>query len=139
VLLGVFAIAQPVLLLLAGILLGFAAALREVYLPPEVVLLIFLPALLHWEAITISLREIRTNIRGVVLMSTLLVVATAAGVAVAAHALGLAWGPAWVLGAAITPTDATAVGTLTRNLPQRNVTILRAEREEPSDQDFTFP
>jgi hypothetical protein len=43
---GRFAIAQPVLLLLAGILLGFAAALREVYLPPEVVLLIFLPALL---------------------------------------------------------------------------------------------
>jgi Na+/H+ antiporter len=124
---GRFAIAQPVLLLLAGILLGFAAALREVYLPPEVVLLIFLPALLYWEAITVSLREIRTNIRGVVLMSTLLVVATAAGVAVAAHALGLAWGPAWVLGAAIAPTDATAVGTLARNLPRRNVTILRAE------------
>jgi Na+/H+ antiporter len=122
-----FAIAQPVLLLLAGILLGFAAALREVYLPPEVVLLIFLPALLYWEAITVSLREIRTNIRGVVLMSTLLVVATAAGVAVAAHALGLAWGPAWVLGATIAPTDATAVGTLARNLPRRNVTILRAE------------
>ncbi len=44
-----------------------------------------------------------------------------------AHALGLAWGAAWVLGAALAPTDATAVGVLARNLPRRTVTVLRAE------------
>lgn len=38
-----------------------------------------------------------------------------------------AWGPAWVLGAALAPTDATAVGVLARNLPRRTVTVLRAE------------
>ncbi|MBW8872290.1 MAG: Na+/H+ antiporter, partial [Leifsonia sp.] len=59
--------------------------------------------------------------------STLLVVLTAAVVAVLAHALGLPWGPAWVLGAAIAPTDATAMTSFTRALPRRNVTILRAE------------
>jgi CPA1 family monovalent cation:H+ antiporter len=32
-----------------------------------------------------------------------------------------------VLGAALAPTDATAVGVLTRMLPRRNVTVLRAE------------
>jgi CPA1 family monovalent cation:H+ antiporter len=48
-------------------------------------------------------------------------------VAVAAHALGLPWGPAWVLGAAVAPTDATAVGVLARALPRRTVTTLRAE------------
>ncbi len=37
------------------------------------------------------------------------------------------WGPAWVLGAAVAPTDATAVGALTRSLPRRNTTVLRAE------------
>jgi CPA1 family monovalent cation:H+ antiporter len=44
-----------------------------------------------------------------------------------AHALGLAWGPAWVLGAAVAPTDATAVGVLARMLPRRILTVLRAE------------
>ena len=37
------------------------------------------------------------------------------------------WGPAWVLGAALAPTDATAVGVLARALPRRMVTMLRAE------------
>jgi NhaP-type Na+/H+ or K+/H+ antiporter len=40
-------------------------------------------------------------------------------VATCAHALGLGWGPAWVLGAAVAPTDATAVGVLARSLPRR--------------------
>lgn len=104
-------VADPILLLVAGIALGFVPALRQVHLPPELMLLVFLPVLLYWEAITISLREIRAALRGIVLTSTLLVVATAAAVAAAAHALGLPWGPAWVLRAAVAPTDATAVGS----------------------------
>jgi CPA1 family monovalent cation:H+ antiporter len=120
-------VAPPVLLLACGALLGFAPVLRRVHLPPEVVLLLFLPALLYWESQTTSLREIRSNLRVIVLQSTVLVVATAAGVAAAAHALGLPWGPAWVLGAAVAPTDATAVGVLGRVLPRRVLTILRAE------------
>ncbi|TRW47279.1 Na+/H+ antiporter [Georgenia yuyongxinii] len=120
-------IAGPILLLLAGIGLGFAPELRDVHLPAELMLLVFLPMLLYWEALTTSLREIRATFRGIVLTSTLLVVATAAGVAAAAHALGVSWGPAWVLGAALAPTDATAVGALARSLPRRTVTVLRAE------------
>lgn len=120
-------VAPPVILLIGGVLLGFVPVLREVSLPPEVVLFLFLPALLFWESLTTSLREIRANFRGIVMTSTLLVVATAGVVAVIAHALGMPWGPAWVLGAALAPTDATAVGALTRSLPRRNVTLLRAE------------
>jgi monovalent cation/hydrogen antiporter len=122
-----FRVAPPVLLLACGALLGFATALRRVHLPPEVVLLLFLPALLYWESITTSLREIRSNLRTIVLLSTGLVIATAAAVAAVAHALGLDWGPAWVLGAAVAPTDATAVSALARMLPRRTVTVLRAE------------
>ncbi|WP_341392948.1 Na+/H+ antiporter [Arthrobacter sp. G119Y2] len=117
----------PVFLLGCGIVLGFIPALARVELPPEAVLFLFLPALLYWESITTSLREIRSNQRGIVLMGTALVVATAGAVAVAGHALGLPWGPARVLGAAIAPTDATAVGALARVLPHRYVTLLRAE------------
>src|SRR3954454_13700132 len=120
-------IAPPVLLLTSGVLLGFIPALREVHLPPETMLLLFLPALLYWESLTTSLREIRSNLRPIALLSTVLVVATAGAVAGVAHGLGLPWGPAWVLGAAVAPTDATAVGVLARALPRRMVTMLRAE------------
>ncbi|UWZ43169.1 Na+/H+ antiporter [Dactylosporangium matsuzakiense] len=120
-------IPPPVLLLIIGTALGLAPALSAVRLPPEAVLLLFLPALLYWESLTTSLREIRTNIRVIGLLSTALVVATAGGVAYVAHLLGVAWGPAWVLGAAVAPTDATAVSVLARGLPRRTTTVLRAE------------
>jgi monovalent cation/hydrogen antiporter len=121
-------IAPAISLLAVGALIGFVPGLREVQLPPEVVLLVFLPALLYWESLTTSLREIRSNLRVVVLVSTVLVAATAGAVATTAHyLLGMGWGPAWVLGAALAPTDATAVGVLARALPRRIVTVLRAE------------
>lgn len=122
-----FRIGPPTLLLASGARLGFLPSLREVHLPPEAVLLIFLPVLPYWESLTTSLREIRSNLRGIVLMSTTLIIATAGAVALTAHAAGLPWGSAWVLGAAVAPTDATAVGVLARALPHRNVTLLRAE------------
>ena len=123
-----FPVAPALSLLAVGVLMGFVPTLRDLQLPPETVLLLFLPALLYWESLTTSLREIRSNLRVVVLTSTVLVAATAAAVAaVAHHMLGMAWGPAWVLGAALAPTDATAVGVLARALPRRTVTVLRAE------------
>ena len=120
-------VAPPVVLLVVGVLVGLVPAVSQMELPPEVVLLLFLPVLLYWESLTTSLREIRTNLRGIVLLSTVLVILTAWAVAAAGHALGLPWGPAWVLGAAVAPTDATAVGVLARALPRRQVTVLRAE------------
>jgi monovalent cation/hydrogen antiporter len=121
-------VAEPILLLFAGTLLGFVPALAEVRLPPELMLLVFLPALLYWESITTSLRGIRAALRGILLSSTLLVVITAAAVAVAAHEfLAMPWGPAWVMGGALAPTDATAVAAMARVLPPRSVTVLRAE------------
>jgi CPA1 family monovalent cation:H+ antiporter len=120
-------VAPPVLLVACGALLGFVPALRGVRLPPAAMLLLFLPALLYWQSLTTSLREIRSNLRIIVLMSTALVIATAGAVAAVAHVLGVPWGPAWVLGAAVAPTDATAVSVLARALPRRTVTLLRAE------------
>ncbi|MEU5870916.1 Na+/H+ antiporter [Glycomyces sp. NPDC047369] len=120
-------IAAPILLLAAGVLLGFVPAFTGIELPSAVVLLLFLPALLWWEAMNTPLREIRKFRRGILLTGTLLVVITAAAVAATAHAFGLPWGPAWVLGAALAPTDATAVSVVSRLLPRRNLTVLRAE------------
>jgi Na+/H+ antiporter len=117
----------PLVMLLLGIAVGFVPPVQEVQLPSEAVLVLFLPALLFWESLTTSLREIRRDLRGILLLSTLLVVATAFGVAGIATVLGLSWGAALILGAALAPTDATAVGAIAKGLPHRNLTVLRAE------------
>src|SRR5690242_11812149 len=44
-----YPIAPAILLVLVGVLIGFAPHLREAQLPPEVVLLVSLPVLLYWE------------------------------------------------------------------------------------------
>ncbi|MFD9224970.1 Na+/H+ antiporter [Streptomyces sp. NPDC060064] len=118
---------EPVLLVAGGCLLGLIPDFRTLVLPPEVVLLLFLPPLLYWESLTTSLREIRTNVRGIMLLGTGLVLATAAAVAAVGHALGLSWPLAFVLGAVVAPTDAIAVAAVARGLPRRVRTILRAE------------
>src|SRR3954454_13947654 len=119
--------ATPLLLLLLGLVLGFVPELRHIELHPEMVLLIFLPVMLFWESLTTSLRSIRRDFRGIMIMSTLLVVATAFAVAGIAHSLGIPWAAALVLGAAVAPPDATAVAALGRTLPHRNFMLLKAE------------
>lgn len=120
-------VAAPLLLLVFGLVLGFVPQLRQIELPPETVLLIFLPVMLFWESLTTSLRSIRRDLRGIVLLSTLLVVATALAVAAVANLLGLPWSAALILGAALAPPDATAVAALGRMLPRRNFMLLKAE------------
>ncbi|WP_217616252.1 Na+/H+ antiporter [Cellulomonas sp. GbtcB1] len=122
-----FGVAPPLVLLVLGVGLGFLPAFRGLTVPPELVLLVVLPALLYWESLTTSLREIRANLRVIVLSSVLLVVVTAGVVAVVLHALGMPWGPAWILGGVLAPTDATAVAGVARGMPRRTLTTLRAE------------
>ena len=67
----------PLVLLALGVLLGYVPVLGEIHLPPEVVLSLFLPALLYWESINTSAREARRNLRVILLLSIPLVVVTA--------------------------------------------------------------
>ncbi|KQO97691.1 Na+/H+ antiporter [Leifsonia sp. Leaf264] len=120
-------VTTPIVLIPLGVLLGFIPAFREVELPPEAVLLLFLPVLLFWESLTTSTREIRRFIRVILLNGTLLVFVTALGVAVVGTWFGLPWIVALVLGAVLAPTDATAVSELAGSLPRRQRTVLRAE------------
>ncbi len=117
----------PIVALVLGGAVGFIPALSEVALPPELVLLIFLPPLLYWESLNTSLREIRANLRVILLLSIGLVFATAAVVAVVAHAFGMPWSIALALGAILAPTDAAAVLAAAGRLPRRGLTTLRAE------------
>ncbi|QLD11020.1 Na+/H+ antiporter [Microbacterium oleivorans] len=120
-------VATPLVLLVIGLLLGFVPELRAIELPPETVLLLFLPVLLFREAWTTSLRSVRRSLRYIVPMSTLLVVASAFAVAGVATWMGVPWEAALVMGAAVAPPDATAVAALGRLLPTRTFMKLKAE------------
>lgn len=93
----------------------------------EIVLLLFLPAILYWEGLNTSFREIRANARIIVFLSVALVIATAVAVSWTARALGMNPHAAGVLGAVLSPTDAAAVAGLAKKLPRRALTVLKAE------------
>lgn len=120
-------LSEPVLLLLGGVLIGLIPHFHSLHVPSDVVLLIFLPPLLYAESLTISLHQIRANLRVIMMLSIGLVVVTAVTVAAAAHGLGMAWPIAFVLGAVLAPTDATAVASVARGVPRRMLTTMRAE------------
>ncbi|WP_372967915.1 Na+/H+ antiporter [Microbacterium sp.] len=120
-------LALPLVLVIFGLLLGFVPQLREIQLPPETVLLLFLPVMLFWESLTTSLRSIRRDFRYILPMSTLLVVGSAFAVAGVGVLFGMPWETALILGAAVAPPDATAVAALGRLLPRRMFMKLKAE------------
>jgi CPA1 family monovalent cation:H+ antiporter len=124
---GRYSVAPPVLLIVFGALLGLIPGLTDVRLDPELVLLLFLPGILYWESLNTSLREIRANLRVIILFAVALVIATMVAVSYSAQALGMDPRAAWVLGAVLAPTDAAAVSGLAKRMPRRTLTTLRAE------------
>jgi Na+/H+ antiporter len=121
----------PILLVLGGLLLGFVPGLPAVQLPPELVLVLFLPPLLYQAAFFSSPRDLLADARAITLLAIGLVLATMAAVAVTAHALveGLPWAAAFTLGAIVAPTDPLAATAILRRLgaPRRLVTVLEGE------------
>jgi CPA1 family monovalent cation:H+ antiporter len=122
-----YRVGPPVLLILLGALLGLIPRFGQTHLDGELVLLLFLPAILYWESMNTSFREIRANMRVIVLISVGLVIATAVAVSWTARAMGVESHAASVLGAVLSPTDAAAVAGLAKRLPRRPLTVLRAE------------
>ena len=122
-----YSVGPPVLLILLGALLGLIPRFGGVRIDGEIVLLLFLPAILFWESMNTSFREIRKNLRTIVFLSVALVIATAVAVSWTARALGMESHAAAVLGAVLSPTDAAAVAGLAKRLPRRSLTVLKAE------------
>jgi CPA1 family monovalent cation:H+ antiporter len=120
----------PVTLVIGGAVIGFLPGVPSVELDPDLVLLIFLPPLLYGAAFFTSVRDLRRNAKSIALLSIPLVLVTMAAVAlVAHHVVGLAWGPAFVLGAIVSPTDAVAPAEIMRRIgaPRRLITIVEGE------------
>lgn len=122
-----YRVGPPVLLIGLGGLLGLIPRFGHVRLDGEIVLLLFLPAILYWESLNTSFREIRANARVILLLSVGLVIANAIAVSWTARAFGMESHAAAVLGAVLSPTDAAAVAGLAKRLPRRTLTVLKAE------------
>lgn len=121
----------PIVLVVGGIALALGSGLPRVEIPPELVLVIFLPPLLFAAAWFTSWRDFAANLRSISLLAIGLVIATTIGVAAVAHALipGMPWSVAFVLGAISSPPDAVAATAVMQRLhvPSRLVTILEGE------------
>lgn len=121
----------PVLLITAGIAVGFIPALPDIEINPEIIFLIFLPPLLYDAAFNISFTEFRTNINTIGTLSISLVFITASGIAVIAHYMvpGMTWPLSFVLGAILSATDAVAAMSITKGLglSHKTNTILEGE------------
>jgi len=124
-------ISYPIVLVLAGLVLGFVPGLPQVELNPELVLVIFLPPLLFWESVTAPISVMRANAGWITSLAIGLVIATTAIVAVVAHATiaGLVWPMAFVLGAIVAPTDELAAAPVLERLrmPRHLVAVVEGE------------
>lgn len=121
----------PIVLITAGIALGFIPTLPEIELNPEVIFLIFLPPLLYDAAFNISFKDFITHINTIGSLAVGLVFLTTTGIAVLSHYMipGMSWPLSFVLGAILSATDAVAAIGITKGLglSHKTVTILEGE------------
>lgn len=124
-------IPYPILLVLAGMGIGFITWIPPVVLHPDVVFLIFLPPILFDAAWSTSWPDFKAAKRPITLLAIGCVIFTTCAVAWVAHTFipGLGWPEAFVLGAIISPPDAIAANASTKGLsvPKRVTTILEGE------------
>jgi NhaP-type Na+/H+ or K+/H+ antiporter len=121
----------PVLLVLAGGLLGLVPGLPAIDINPNLIFFIFLPPLLYEASYQMSWHEFVANRRPITLLAVGLVLLTTTIVAAIAHYFipGFSWAMGFVLGAIVAPPDAVAATSVTKGLglPRRITGILEGE------------
>ena len=122
---------DPIVLVVAGIIVGLIPGVPHIELEPELVFLLFLPPILYAAGYFTSIRDFRANLRPILLLSVGLVLVTTVVVAAVLKALvpELPWAAALAFGAIVSPPDAVAATAVFRRLgvPRRVVTILEGE------------
>ncbi len=137
IMIGLSAVAEkfrfpyPILLIVAGIAIGFAPSVPKIEINPDIVFLIFLPPLLYDAAFNISFNDFKTHLNTIGTLAITLVFLTTLGIAVVARYLvpGMTWPLAFVLGAILSATDAVAAMSITKGLgiSHKTNTILEGE------------
>jgi CPA1 family monovalent cation:H+ antiporter len=121
----------PIVLVIAGLLLGFAPGIPKITLDPDAIFFVVLPPLLYSAAWNISWREFSYNLASIFFLAFGLVIFTVLGVAEVAQQFlpGFDWRMGFALGAVVAPPDAIAATSIARRigLPKRIVDILEGE------------
>ncbi len=124
-------VAYPIVLVLGGMAIGYIPGVPTFPLPPELVLVVFLPPLLYWESITAPTSEFRAGAFWIFQMAFGLVIITTIVVAALAHAIvpGMGWGVAFVLGAIVSSTDEVAFAAIADqlNVPRHIIGTIEGE------------
>ena len=121
----------PILMVVAGLVVGLVPGLPSFELDPDIVLAVFLPPILFQASYFLSPRELWRNVRPISLLAVGLVFTTTLAVAAVVMALApqLGWPAAIALGAIVSPPDAIAATSIARrlNLPRRLVLVFEGE------------
>jgi monovalent cation/hydrogen antiporter len=121
----------PIVLVVAGLVLGFIPGIPRIPLNPDVIFLLVLPPLLYSAAWLTSWREFKYHLVSILLLAFGLVGFTVLGVAYTAHWLfaGFDLRLGFVLGAVVATTDAIAAMVIFKRvgLPKAIVDILDGE------------
>jgi len=121
----------PIVLVIAGLLLGFVPGIPTITLDPDLIFLVLLPPLLFSAAWVTSWRDFSHNLVSIGMLAIGLVGFTVLGVAEAGPWLfhGFDWRIGFVLGAAVATTDAIAATSIAKRigLPKRIVDLLEGE------------
>lgn len=117
-------------LVLVGLLIGVFHLLPPVTMTPELILVIFLPAILFEASWNFDLKALKESFRSIFIFATLGVVLSSVIIALVLHqAIGMSIGTALMFGAMVSATDPISVLSLFKRLgvDRRLTTILEGE------------
>lgn len=124
-------IADPIAFAVGGLILAAIPQVPDITLPPDLVLLLFLPPLIYAASRHTSWAEVRHSIRPILFLAIGLVLATMAAVAlvVKLFAPDVPWAVCFALGAIVGPPDAVAATSIAgaMRLPRPVVQVLEGE------------
>lgn len=124
-------IAYPILLVLAGLPLGFVPALKGIKIEPELIFVIFLPPLLYEAAWNTSWKDFWKWRRIISSFAFPVVIVTSCVVAFVSSNLipGFTLALGFLLGGIISPPDAVSASQILKNIkvPKRLITIVEGE------------
>lgn len=117
-------------LVMVGLAISSLHFLPNIHISPELILLIFLPALLFEAALNLRLDQLRINALPILTLAVFGVCVSAGVVGLIVHAIvGIPWSSAFLFGAMISATDPVSVLALFKSygLPKHLATLIEGE------------
>jgi monovalent cation/hydrogen antiporter len=126
-----FRLPLEIFLVMGSCLISLISDMPKVQIPPDMVFFLFLPPILFYAAYFTSWQDFKYNARAIHLLAFGLTLFTATLVAIAAKFLlpNFSWAESFLLGAIVSPTDASSATTIIKKLgaPRQLLTLLAGE------------